>query len=217
MRMKNKGLLILTSAVILMPMAAGALLWNRLPETVPTHWGIDGTPDGWSSRAFAVFVMPLILLTLHWLCLWVTERDNRKKGQSEKIMRLVIWLIPVISLFGCGSIYAAALGRPLDSTRVPLLLLGLLLTILGNYLPKTVQNRTIGIKLKWTLEDEANWNATHRLAGKLWTAGGLLMLLTAFLPGNRHIYAAPLLLGVMVLVPVAYSWWFHRKQKGENR
>ena len=52
---------------------------------------------------------PLILLAVQWLCLWLTERDNRKKGQSEKIMRLVQWLIPVISLFGCGSIYAAAL------------------------------------------------------------------------------------------------------------
>lgn len=214
---KSKGMLILTSTVILLPVAAGVLLWNRLPETVPTHWGVDGMADGWSSRAFAVFGMPLILLAAQWLCLWITERDNRKKAQSEKIMGLVSWLIPVISLFSCGSIYAAALGHPLDSTRIPLLMLGLVLTLVGNYLPKTVQNRTIGIKIKWTLEDEANWNATHRLAGKLWTAGGLLLLLTAFLPGNGHIWAAPLLMGVMVLVPVAYSWWFHRRQKGETR
>ena len=214
---KNKGLMILTTVIILLPMLAGILLWDQLPEKMATHWGFDGAPDGWSSRAFAVFGMPLILLAVQWLCLWLTERDNRKKGQSEKIMRLVQWLIPVISLFGCGSIYAAALGHPLDNTRVPLLMLGLVLTLVGNYLPKTVQNRTIGIKIKWTLEDEANWNVTHRLAGKLWVIGGLVLIVAAFLPGNWHFSVMPLLLGVMVLVPVAYSWWFHRKQKGETR
>jgi len=213
---KNKGLLILTSVMFLLPAVIGVLLWNRLPEIVPTHWGMDGNADGWSSRAFAVFGLPLILLAVHWLCLWITERDNRKRGQSAKIMRLMIWLVPVISIFGSCSIYAAALGYPMDNTRVPLLFLGLILSIVGNYLPKTIQNRTIGIKIKWTLEDEANWNATHRLAGKLWTVGGLLLIVAAFLPGELYIYAAPLLLGMMVVIPVGYSWWFHRRQKGEE-
>ena len=94
--------------------------------------------------------------------------------------------------------------------------MGLILSIVGNYLPKTIQNRTIGIKIKWTLEDETNWNATHRLAGKLWTVGGLLLIVAAFLPGELYIYAAPLLLGMMVVIPVGYSWWFHRRQKGEE-
>ena len=213
---KNKGLMSLTSVIILLPVLVGVLLWNRLPERVPVHWGVNGA-DGWSSRAFAVFGLPLFLLAAHWLCLWITDRDNRHKGQSQKILRLIPWLIPVLSLFGSGSIYAAALGQPLDSTRTPLLLMGLILTIIGNYLPKTVQNRTVGIKVKWTLENQENWDATHRLAGKLWVIGGVLLLLLAFLPGERHLAAAPAVVLVLVLIPVAYSWWFHRKQKGESR
>ena len=217
MRKKNKGLLILTSAVILLPMVVGVLLWDRLPETVPIHWGVNGEADGWSSRTFAVLGLPPIMLAMHWLCLWLTERENRKKGQSEKIMRLAIWLIPVITLFSSGCIYAAALGQSMEITRLSFLPLGLILSFVGNYLPKTVQNRTIGIKIKWTLEDEANWNATHRLAGKLWMVGGLLLILAAFLPGDRYVYAASLLLGIMVVIPVGYSWWFHHRQKGEKQ
>ena len=214
---KNKGLMILTSVIILLPVLAGILLWDRLPEQMATHWGGNGEADGWSSRPVAVFGLPLFLLAIHWMGVWLTGQDRRNRNQNEKVLQMMFWIAPVISLFGMGSTYAAALGQSLRIDRLAMLLLGIVFTIIGNYLPKCRQNDTIGIKIVWTLSDEENWNATHRLAGKLWTAGGLLMLLTAFLPGNRHIYAAPLLLGVMVLVPVAYSWWFHRKQKGENR
>ena len=61
---KNKITLILTSLVTLIPFLAGLLLWDRLPEQVPSHWGIDGQVDGWSSKPMAVFLMPLILLAV---------------------------------------------------------------------------------------------------------------------------------------------------------
>lgn len=213
----HKGKLVLSSVIILLPVAVGLLLWNRLPETVPTHWGFDGAPDDWSSRGVAVFVMPLFLLALHWLCLWVTSKDQKNKSQSSKIFNLILWLVPALSLFSCGNIYAAALGREFQINALMPAFLGLLFVIVGNYLPKTVQNRTIGIKIKWTLEDEENWNATHRLAGKIWTAGGLLLLLCAFLPGTVLPWVMPMVLGIMVVIPIVYSWWFHRKQKGETR
>lgn len=211
---KNKGLVILTSVIILLPMVAGILLWNQLPEKMAIHWGVNGEADGWSSRPVAVFGMPLLLLAIHLLGIWATGLDKRNHNQSEKVARLVLWLAPAVSLLGNSATYAAALGQNFRIDRVVMLFMGLFFAIIGNYLPKTVQNRTIGIKIKWTLEDEANWNATHRLAGKLWTACGLLLLLTAFLPGSWHIYAAPLLMGIMVLVPVAYSWRLSRRQKG---
>ena len=58
---KHLKLLIITSVVILLPILAGVILWNRLPDTMVTHWGADGVADGWSGKGFAVFVLPLIL------------------------------------------------------------------------------------------------------------------------------------------------------------
>ena len=214
---KNKGLMILTSVIILLPVLAGILLWDRLPETVPTHWGIDGTPDGWSSRPVAVFGLPLFLLAIHWMGVWLTGQDRRNRNQNEKVLQMMFWIAPVISLFGMGSTYAAALGQPPRIDRLALLLLGIVFTIIGNYLPKCRQNDTIGIKIVWTLSDEENWNATHRLAGKLWVIGGLLLLLCAFLSGTALPWVMPVVLGIMVVIPIVYSWWFHRKQKGEIR
>ena len=214
---KNKGLMILTSVIILLPVLAGILLWDRLPEQMATHWGGNGEADGWSSRPVAVFGLPLFLLAIHWMGVWMTGQDRRNRNQNEKVLQMMFWIAPVISLFGMGSTYAAALGQPPRIDRLAMLLLGIVFTIIGNYLPKCRQNYTIGIKIIWTLSDEENWNATHRLAGKIWTAGGLLLLLCAFLPGTVLPWVMPVVLGIMVVIPIVYSWWFQRKQKGETR
>lgn len=205
---KNKGLLILTSLIILLPMAVGILLWDSLPEVMPTHWGVKGQPNGWSSRPVAVFGMPLVLLVLHWVCMWGTDWDRKNKGQSEKVMILVMWLVPLVSLLGCSSTYAAALGRDVPTVSIATLFLGVVLIIVGNYLPKCKQNRTIGIKIKWTLENEENWNATHRLAGKLWVVGGLGILVCGLLSVT---YLMPVLLAAVVLIPVIYSWRYSKR------
>ena len=211
---KNKGLMILTSVIIVLPMVVGILLWDQLPEKMAIHWGANGEADGWSSRPVAVFGMPLLLLVIHWLGVWLTGEDKRNRHQNEKILQLMFWIAPVVSLFGMGSTYASALGQPLRIDRLALLLLGIIFAMIGNYMPKCRQNYTIGIKIVWTLSDEENWNATHRLAGKLWMIGGLLLMLCAFLTGPALTWVMPVVLVVMVGAPILYSWRFSQRKKG---
>lgn len=211
---KNKGLMLWTSVIILLPMLAGILLWEQLPEQMAIHWDVNWEADGWSSRPLAVFGMPLFLLVIHWLCVWVTDQDKRNRHQNEKVLQLIFWIVPVVSLLGCGSTYALALGQPLRIDRLVPMLLGVVFAIIGNYLPKCRQNYTIGIKIVWTLSDEENWNTTHRLAGKLWMIGGLLLMLCAFLSGTALLWVMPVVLGIMVVIPILYSWWFSTRQKG---
>ena len=75
--------LFITSIVTLLPMALGLLLWDRLPEQLPSHWNVNGEVDGWSSKAFAVFGMPLILLGVQWLCALATCADPKRKNHME--------------------------------------------------------------------------------------------------------------------------------------
>ncbi|MBR2895453.1 MAG: DUF1648 domain-containing protein, partial [Oscillospiraceae bacterium] len=62
----HKWKLLVSSLLILAPMLVGLLYWNELPGQMATHWGVNGTADGWSSRTFAVVGMPLLLLAMHW-------------------------------------------------------------------------------------------------------------------------------------------------------
>ena len=214
---QKKWTLILSSLLILLPTLVGLLLWNQLPERMVTHWGLDGQPDGWSSRTFVVFGMPLLLLALHWLCVFITTRDSKNKEQNGKVFSLVLWTTPAVSLFAAGLSYAPAFGVDVPVAGLTYLLLGTVFLLVGNYLPKCRQNRTIGIKVKWTLENEENWNATHRMAGKLWAAGGVLLLLGVFLPeGLAFLLMFPLIL-VLAFAPMFYSWNYAKQQHKNER
>lgn len=209
---KNKSYIILTGIITLLPMILGILLWNQLPETMATHFGIDGEANGWSSRIFAVFGLPLFLLAVHFLCAVVTTFDPRRRNISEKMFHLILWICPACSLF-CGvGIYAYALGLNLNLAMIAELFVGLLFIIIGNYLPKCRQNYTIGIRLPWTLADEENWNRTHRLAGFIWVPCGIIFIINTFLR-IATAYVFFILLGVMVLVPAIYSFVYYQKHK----
>ena len=209
----NKFKLIISSVLILLPILVGLLLWEKLPEELATHWGADGNANGWSSKPFAVLGMPLILLIIHWICIIVTALDPKNKGQNRKVFGLVIWIVPILSIFVSGIIYASALGKPIEIETVSLLLIGVLFTAIGNYLPKCKQNHTIGIKIKWTLEDEGNWNATHRFCGKLWVAGGLLLMACIFLPKPFMPFITLIILVALVITSFLYSYIYYKRNK----
>jgi uncharacterized membrane protein len=205
---KNLKTLIITSIIILLPMVAGLVLWNRLPDEVPFHWNAAGEVDGWASKAVAVFVPSAAMLALQWLCMLVTSADPKKQNHPEKVKVLVLWLIPVITVFISALMYVSALGVSVRVETLMPILLGLLFVAIGNYMPKCKQNYTIGIKIPWTLASEENWNRTHRLAGWVWVGGGFVMLLSGFL-GIFWLTLVPAI--IMVAVPLIYSYILHKK------
>ncbi len=200
--------LLITSIVILLPIAAGLLLWNKLPSEMPTHWNAEGVVDGWSSKPFAVFGLPGILLAAQWLCTLGTCADPKKANHPEKVLHLVLWIIPVLSNVLFAITYAVALGKQVRIDVILPVLIGLIFTIIGNYMPKCKQNYTIGIKIPWTLNSEENWNKTHRFAGILWVICGIAIMLTGLF-GGFWIFLGVVLL--MVAAPMIYSYILHRR------
>lgn len=206
-------LMIATSLVSLLPTIAGLILWNHLPEQVPIHFDFEGNPDNYGSRAFAVFFIPLFLLAMQWLCLLITRTDPKRRNVSPKVMTLVLWICPLISVLVGVIMYASALGAQLALGRIMPVLFGLLFVAIGNYLPKCKQNYTVGIKLPWTLNDEENWNRTHRFAGYVWTIGGIVLAITGLAGMSNSAFLMILLLG-MVLSAGVYSYVLYRKKCG---
>ena len=207
----NRKTLIITSTVTILPVLIGIICWDRLPDVMATHFGMNNEANGFSSKVFAVFGLPLVLLAVLWVGAFVTAHDPKRQNISPKMFSLMLWIAPVISLVAATTIYPVNLGYELDIAFFSELLVGLMFIIIGNYLPKARQNYTIGIKIPWTLANEENWNRTHRLAGYLWMICGILMILislTRFVP-------AEWLVGIfliMVLVPCIYSFWLHAEK-----
>lgn len=209
---QHKKPLLITSVLTLLPIFVGLLLWNRFPEIVATHYSLSGQPDGWSSLSFAVLIPPVLMLALHWLCVLLTIRDPGNQQRNQKMFQLVLWIIPITSNLCCYSMYALALGKEFNIISWTMVGMGILFAAMGNYLPKTKMNNTMGIKVSWAYTSEDNWNATHRFAGKLWVAGGIAMLFLALLPEAIAILGLFFLAAFLCVAPMVYSWRYWKQQ-----
>ena len=208
----NKKLLLLTSIVILFPILLGVMIWSQLPNQIPIHFTVAAQADNFQSKPLVVFGLPLFLLLVHLFVIFVTARDPKNQTMNEKMGKVIYWLTPIVSLSLSYLIYSKALGSTTNPSIFVSALLGLIFVIMGNYMPKLKVNHTVGIRLPWTLQSEENWYKTHRLAGKLWVLGGLILLLEAGLQ-----FAVPYVMGIVILtivfIPVMYSYQLSQKNR----
>jgi len=205
-----------SSVVIILPSLIG-LFWQKTqPESLAALWGADGLTSGWNGGLFSLLGIPMMLLAVHWFCIYFTLRDQSDREQSQKVLEMVWWICPMVSLFIAVIFYLIATGKPFQIQRMIHLFTGLLFLIIGNYLPKCRQNYTIGIRVSWTLASEENWNATHRFAGKVWVLGGLLLLVSSFVPQLSSPWLLPLVIVFLGGAPIAYSYLYHKKQKASG-
>lgn len=189
---EHKGKLILSSLVTLLPALAG--------------WRL-----AWEAAA---------LLAAHWLVLLIVFADRRnRENQSRKAIGLLFWVMPFVSLLTGGVTVMLERGVRSVGALSSLMALGfgLMFLLLGNYMPKFRQNSFMGIRVKWTLENEANWNATHRFGGKVWVAGGFACMAGALLPADAMGMLFPAVLLVIVALPIAYSYHYSKKQPAADK
>ena len=159
---------------------------------------------------FAVVGLPAILTFVNLICIIATSADPRRKNISNKMFSVVISIVPVCSLL-CGiCIYANALGYQISVESIMPVFVGILFFVLGFILPKCKQNYTIGIKLPWTLHDEENWNKTHKLAGKLWIYGGIIMIVSGLF-NSTFIFIT--IIFALVIIPTVYSFLIYKNKK----
>ena len=207
---KNRKQITASILVVLLPILAGLFLWRYLPEQMPIHWNAAGEVDNWSGRGFAVFGLPGIILAAHLVCVLVTAADPKHSNISGKILALVYWICPAVSVITSGMMYSTALGAKIRMDVWPLVLAGILFVVMGNWLPKCRPNYTVGIRLPWTIHSESNWMKTHRMAGPVWIAGGFITMIAAFL--GRYNWAIFIfVVAALVVVPAVYSFLLYRK------
>ncbi len=207
---KNWKMFLISSITVLTPMIAGIVLWNQLPERIAVHFNVNNQPDNFASRAFTVFGIPLILLAIHVFACMCTFFDKKSKNIAKKPLTVLFWYVPVIGAVVMTVIYLFALKMSVNVGFVCIALVGAIFVVIGNILPKAGQNATFGVRIKPTLADGDNWFKTHRFAGALMVAGGIVIIATAFLCNPFILIGTVLIIGVL---PVVYSYRYAAKHK----
>ena len=208
MKKRLSKLTIITTLLTLLPMILGAALYDKLPDTVVTHWGFNNQPDGWSPKWLACFGIPFFMAAMNLIIGIAAESDSKLNGTSKVVVNISRWIVPVLSIILVPMMLFYELGYNMDVEKIVCTILGVLFVVLGNYLPKCRQNYYVGIKMPWTLKSEENWDKTHRFGGFVWMICGVLMLISAWAGIS---WMTVVVLFAMIIIPTVYSYILHRR------
>lgn len=178
--MKKHGYSIAVVLMVIM-IAVSAVGINILPEEIPMHFNAAGEADRIGSR-LEVFIFPLLSVVFGGLMLIIAKNQGKKENGSEKahliagnIILLFLNVFQVYFLWMAYT-YTEASGNIVMDSSLTSIILGAMFILIGNFLPKVTRNRTLGIKLPWTLKNDVCWQKSHRFGGLVFVITGLLLV-----------------------------------------
>src|ERR1035437_8657153 len=194
--------------LILIPFVYLTTIWSELPKVIPTHFDLSGNPNGWSDKNGLIILIGLLEIGTYLLMLFIPFFDPKKKIQQmgDKYYSLRLLMTFFMSALSVYILYAGN-GTKIRPA-VLIALIGAFDAVFGNYLQTVKPNYFIGIRTPWTLENEQTWRSTHRMAGRMWMAGGLLiMIMSLALNSNVELgILFAIVTVIIVLVPIIYSY-----------
>jgi len=193
-----------------------AVVFHRLPQEIPVHWGADGRANGWLVKPWGALVLPFVALGATLLLIFVPGivQSGFPMTSPPKVYPTVVAAFAGFVAFATGVQLLVAAGAPLNLPRLIMAAAGGLLAVSGNYLGKVPRNHLLGIRNAWTLSSDFVWARTHRFAGPIFVLSGLLLLVYAMIeegPPNPGVVL--FVIGTMVMLPTIYSYLLWRQRK----
>ncbi|KXO06054.1 SdpI family protein [Bacillus tropicus] len=199
--------------LILITGLAWAYAWPNLPDTMAVHWGMEGV-NGYASK-FNAMLLLLGIMIFTYVLLTITPKIDPKKKNYDKFSKgyMIINYSVVVLLFLVNMlVIGVGIGYDIPMNSTPLILVGLLFIVIGNYLPQCKPNYFVGIKTPWTLSNEEVWRKTHRFSGKVFVVLGIIMILSVFVPATwKSFVMVGIIIGAVGLT-MGYSYVAYKKE-----
>jgi uncharacterized membrane protein len=213
--MTTKTTTIITVTLIALAVMAGVLLWNQLPDQMASHWGANDQVNGYISKFWGVFLMPLITLGMLALFLVVPSIDPLKANiaQFRESFNLFIVLIVAFMLYIHGLTLDWNLGhQDFKMSAAMLPFMGVLFIAIGFMLRKAKRNFFIGIRTPWTLSSDSVWDKTHQLGSILFMVSGAFAIIGGLFGGMAAFWLMFVPLIGSSLFLVVYSYVLYREE-----
>ncbi|MFA4132937.1 MULTISPECIES: SdpI family protein [unclassified Brevibacillus] len=202
MNKSNLSILFFFISVVL-----GVICYPSMPDQMVIHWGPNGEPNGFAPKLVGVTFIPVVMLFL-----FVAVRSQKqyyKKFQSSH--DTILHTLMIVLLVIHSVIIAYGYGYMLNIGIFVTLILGILFVTIGNFMPRFRHNYLIGIRTPWSLASEEVWKNTHLLSSRVFFIGGILIMLTSFLPTTIHYSLMLIIVLVTILISIGSSRYYYKK------
>lgn len=217
--MRQKTTLIVWG-IALVIFIVGAIAYPAAPQQIPIHWGVDNEVNGYGPKIF-LLLYPLFIIGLDLVMVISRKIDPKSKNynkfsDSYQTLRLILALfLGSVQLISIQELYHPG---SMNIAMIVTMMIGIFFIAIGNMMPRFRQNYFAGIRTPWTLADESVWFKTHRIAGRIWFGGGIIITCSAWLKGSSNLCITMTTVLILTLFPFAYSYWLYRTthMKKEN-
>jgi len=171
-------------AIVIVSFIIAAYYYPLMPEKIASHWNAQGIVDGYMSKFWALFLMPIISVLMLALFVAIPRIDPLKKNIQEfrKQFDTFIVLILLFMLYIFLLTIAWNLEMRFNIVQFLAPALGILFFYAGVLIKHARQNWSIGIRTPWTLSNKTVWDKTHALGGTLFKISGLIAVFGVFFP-----------------------------------
>lgn len=179
MKKINFKFIIITMIICLLPMVFGIAMYNKLPDKLAVHFDMNNEPNNYFPKEVAVFGLPIFMSLLQLICCVAT--DLSKKEETIKLEKISKWVLPITSIILYITTIIYNLGIIVDIRKIACLLIGVVIILMGNYLPKVKSGNYINIHPKILIDDEKRWRKYSRTLGYTYVISGILLILSLLL------------------------------------
>jgi uncharacterized membrane protein len=203
---------LVSPAMLLIAVALSLVCYPTLSDPMPTHWNVAGEVDGWSSKAFGAFLMPLVMAFVVAVFAALPRISPRGFPVDSGSRAYRAMELATVAFLFCvhGVVLLSSTGTRVDVSILMPMLVGALFVILGNFMTKMRRNFFIGIRTPWTLADEDVWFRTHRLGGKVFVIAGIALMIVPF-AGEAQYAAVTTIVIATAFIPIVYSYVIYRR------
>ena len=200
-------ILIITGLICLIPMIFGVILYDQLPEQMAVHFGVNNEPTSFAPKEFALFGIPIFMFALQVFCCIFSDFMEEKK-QNKKYITIYKWIIPIIEMVVYLTMLAYGAGIELDMRMIVCITLGIVFTLVGNYMPKTEPNK---LQMNYIRADF--WKKIKRPAGYFFVIIGLAFIISAFLNSMVSLILLGIIIVAAILITIYSIYLFYKDRK----
>ncbi len=168
-----------------LPLVVVLIVLPHLPEKIPAHYGFDNQVDRWGSK-YETLLFPVVSILMGYFLFGMAKLAAKKEehGENNKNVTIIVGIL-VLILLNALNVYSLYTSFnkvenlsfvSLDIGQLVFGIIGMLMIVTGNLMPKLRMNSMIGLRTHWSMKNEATWKKSQHIGGISFIIGGIIII-----------------------------------------